>query len=144
MELSKGQVALASDAWEALMRAYTLMEKTVKTDDAFEDVNFREYDVLYSLAKAKRPLTQAQLLQAAALSQPALSRMLKRMEDRGLIERDSCPGDGRSTVLSLTDEGARIQRSAGRAHGKNIARHMWAALNEEELKDLRDLCTKLR
>lgn len=144
MELSKNQVALASDAWEALMRAYTAMEKVLKQDDAFREVTFREYDVLYTLAKEKRPLTQAEILVAAALSQPGVSRMLGRLEERGLIERDSCPGDGRSTLLSLTEKGVKIQREVGRAHGKNIAEYMWGALDGPQLAELENLCTRLR
>ncbi len=142
--LTKDEVALASDAWEAFIRAHNVMQRAMQADEAFQKVTIREYDVLYSLAKAGRPLTQAELLKAAALSQPAVSRMLTRMVNRGLIKRESCVEDGRSTVLSLTEEGAKTQREVGRVHGNNIARYVWGALDGDQIEQLRVLCTRLQ
>lgn len=142
--MTKDEVALASDAWEALMRAHNVMQRTMQADEAFEKVSIREYDVLYSLAKAGRPLTQAELLKVAALSQPAVSRMLTRMVTRGLIKRESCVEDGRSTVLSLTEEGVKTQREVGRIHGNNIAEYMWGALDGGQIEQLWALCTRLQ
>lgn len=144
MELTKEQLGLASDAWEALMRAHNAMRRVLQEDASFSDVSVREYDILYSLARAGRPLTQRELLDAATLSQPALSRMLTRLEERGLVERDACPSDGRSTLLSLTEEGKNTQRVVGRKHGQEVGDYMWSALSKSEMEELVSLGRKLQ
>lgn len=141
--LSKKEVALASKAWEALLRAHNTMERQLKDDSAFADVTMREYDVLYSLAKAGKPLTQSALLDAAALSQPAVSRMLVRMERRGLVRRESCTTDGRSVNIVLTPLGTEKQREVGRAHGKRVAELMWHSLSGPQMEQLRVLLLRI-
>ena len=103
----------------------------------------REYDILYALAKASNSLTQSELLDRVVLSQPALSRMLKRMEDQGLIERCRHEVDGRASLFSLTERGRDVQRTVGRAHGKAIAERLYAELTDDEVADLGTLCRKL-
>ena len=74
----------------------------------------REYDVLYTLSKGPEPVRLSDLNRHVLLSQPAPSRLVDRLVERGLVERCADPADGRGVRLSLTDAGRIVQRRIGR------------------------------
>jgi DNA-binding MarR family transcriptional regulator len=133
----------ANAAWEALLSAHATLIKQFAAEDLWAGVSMREYDVLYTLSKCPQPLRLTELNRFVLLSQPALSRMVDRLADRGLIARETDPADGRGIRLSLTGAGRRVQRQIGRRHGRSVARALTAELNHEELRQLEALCQKL-
>jgi DNA-binding MarR family transcriptional regulator len=133
----------ANDAWEALLAAHGTLIKGFAAEDIWADVSMREYDVLYTLSKCREPVRLSELNRHVLLSQPALSRMVDRLADRGWIARDADPADGRGVRLSLTDAGRTVQRQIGRRHARSVARAMTAGLNADELRQLEALCLKL-
>src|SRR5215467_2980006 len=99
---------LANDAWEALLTAHASLMKRFAAEDIWEDISMREYDVLYTLSKCPAPIRLTELNRHVLLSQPALSRMVDRLADRGLIGREPDPADGRGVRLALTDAGLEL------------------------------------
>jgi len=102
----------------------------------------REYDVLYTLSKCEDALRLTELGQYVLLSQPALSRLVDRLVERGLVSRCGDPADARAVRVSLTKEGRAVQREIGRAHARDVSAAM-EPLTSEELDTLRSLTTKL-
>jgi DNA-binding MarR family transcriptional regulator len=47
-------------------------------------------------------LTQKELARVVRIEQPTMAQLLSRMERDGLIRRTDCPGDKRSSLISLT------------------------------------------
>jgi len=105
--------SLANDAWEALLTAHAAVMKQLAAEDTWTDVSMREYDVLYTLSKDTEPLRLSELNRHVLLSQPALSRLVERLAERGLVERHADPADGRGVRLSLTAAGRTTQRAIG-------------------------------
>jgi DNA-binding MarR family transcriptional regulator len=103
----------------------------------------REYDVLYTLSKCPGPQRLSDLNRHVLLSQPALSRLVDRLAERGLVERLADPVDGRGVRLALTTAGRDLQRQVGRRHARSVARAMTAGLTPAELRQLEALCQKL-
>lgn len=136
------ELALANDAWESLMRAYSTMMRRFMDDDVWCEVTAREYDVLYTLSKSAQPVRQSELLDAVLLSQPAISRLVDRLVRRGLVVR-AAGEDRRIVMLSLSDAGRAVQRKVGKGHGRLVADRLWAALDEDELVQLKELTRKL-
>jgi DNA-binding MarR family transcriptional regulator len=134
---------LANDAWEALLSAHALLMKQFAAEDIWQDLSMREYDVLYTLSKFGEPVRMGELHRHVLLSQPALSRMVDRLVERGFIERSPDPADGRGVRLSLTDAGRDIQRQIGRRHARSVARAVTAELDPDELRHLATICWKL-
>ena len=134
---------LANDAWEALLSAHAGLMKQFAAQDIWQDLSMREYDVLYALAKCPAPQRMSELNRHVLLSQPALSRMVDRLVDRGLVQRQTDPADGRGVLLALTDAGLALQRQIGRRHARGVARAMTQELTPAELRQLEALCLKL-
>jgi DNA-binding MarR family transcriptional regulator len=134
---------LANDAWEALLSAHASLMKQFAAQDIWQDLSMREYDVLYTLSKCDEPQRMSELNRHVLLSQPALSRLVDRLADRGLVRREADPADGRGVRLSLTDAGQALQRQIGRRHARDVARAMIAGLNPGELRQLEAICLKL-
>jgi DNA-binding MarR family transcriptional regulator len=78
------------------------------------------------------------------LSQSSLSRLVERLEKRGLVARMPAPDDGRGVLLKLTVAGAELQKEIGREHVRDISALLGPALTAAEQKELRRLTEKLR
>ncbi len=138
-----GRTALANDAWEALLSAHAVLMKQFAAEDIWAEASMREYDVLYTLSKCPEPIRISELNRHVLLSQPALSRLVDRLAERGLVERRPDPADARCTRLALTEAGRAAQRRIGRRHARDVARAVTARLEPGELKQLETICLKL-
>ena len=134
---------LANDAGEALLSAHAGLMKQFAAEDIWQDLSMREYDVLYTLSKCREPLRIGELHRHVLLSQPALSRMVDRLVERGLVGRCQDLTDGRGVRLSLTEAGRDIQRRIGRRHARSVARALTAELSPDELRQLTRISWKL-
>ncbi len=139
----RSKARLANDAWESLLSVHATLMKQFAAEDMWQDVSMREYDVLYTLSKCGEPLRMSELNRYVLLSQPALSRMVDRLIERGLLDRAADPADGRGVRLSLTEAGRECQRPLGPRHGTSVPTAMTARLDAGELAELEALCRKL-
>lgn len=136
---------LTAEAWESLFRAQVAVMRRLRREGSFSPLAIGEYDVLFNLSRCPTGWTRLHELNSHLLiSQPSLSRMAERLEDKGLIQRKQAPDDQRGVLLALTDEGRRLQREIGAAHVRSIHALLGPILDEEELEQLLSLTTKLR
>lgn len=137
-------VRLTAEAWEALFRAQVAVMKVIRQDEAFKEIGIRDYDVLFNLSRCPTGWTRLNELNSHLLiSQPSLSRMVERLEAKGLIQRRPAQNDQRGVELSLTDEGRSLQRSVGTAHVRRIQETLGPVLDADELVELRRLTAKI-
>ncbi len=136
---------LSTETWESLFRTQVSVMRQLQSDPDFKQLTMREYDVLFNLTRCPTGWTRLKdLNEHLLLSQPSLSRMLDRLEARGLVTRRAAASDHRGVELSLTDEGRALQRTMGRVHVNRIRSLLEPALTAEELRELRRLTDKLR
>jgi len=139
-----GRTKLANEAWEALFRAQrTIYGEFEHSEEVWGSLAPTEYGVLYALSTASGPLRITELCEDVLLSQPGMSRLIGRLEGKGLIERVEDPNDARASRVRMTAEGVRTQRQVGAAHSRHVAKLMVRGLDRDELTALRDLCRKL-
>ncbi|MER7796749.1 MarR family transcriptional regulator [Microbacterium sp. NPDC096154] len=71
------------------------------------DIEPWEWDVLSALRRAGDPyqLSPKQLLQQTLVSSGTMTNRIDRLVKRGFVRRESDPGDGRSVLVTITDEG---------------------------------------
>lgn len=133
----------ANDAWEALLTAHAAVMREFAAGDLWREVSIREYDVLYTLAKCAAAVRQSELERHVLLSQPAISRLVDRLVERGLIAKETDPGDRRAVLLALTGDGRAVQRRVGARHARDVARLVGSRLTAPELAELERLTTLL-
>ncbi|WP_246199771.1 MarR family winged helix-turn-helix transcriptional regulator [Arthrobacter zhaoguopingii] len=137
-------VRLTAEAWESLFRAQVAVMKVLRQDEAFKQLGIRDYDVLFNLSRCPTGWARLNELNANLLiSQPSLSRMVERLEAKGLIQRRQAKNDQRGVELSLTEEGRALQKRIGTSHVRVIQETLGPVLSVEELEQLRLLTTKI-
>jgi DNA-binding MarR family transcriptional regulator len=138
-------VRLAAETWESLFRAQVAVMRRLQSGPAFRNLAVNEYDVLFTLSRCPSGwLRLNELNDNVLLSQSSLSRLVDRLEKRGLVERTPAPDDGRGVLLKLTEEGAAVQKEIGREHVRDIAELVAPALTAAEQRELLRLTEKLR
>jgi len=135
---------MATAAWESLYRAQVTVFRQLRADFPDGEVSLTEYDVLFNLYRQpERRARIRDLTPQLLLSQPSVSRLIERLETRGLVQRTGDPGDARGTLVALTDAGVEVFRRVGAEHSAWIADRM-SVLTPDELRTLTELTTKLR
>ncbi|GAB2762176.1 MarR family transcriptional regulator [Nocardioides salsibiostraticola] len=103
-----------------------------------------EYLVLAMLSDApERTLRMTSLGHRTNATLPRLSHVIRRLEERGLVERFQCPEDGRATNARLTDAGWTVLVAAAPGHVENVRRHVIDALTPEQLGQLEAIADTL-
>ncbi len=83
------------------------------------------FDVLINVGAAPEGrLTMSRLSTDVALTTGGVTRLVDRMVDAGLVERQACPSDRRSIHVILTAQGRDVPDRAVAAHMKGIDRHL--------------------
>ncbi|WP_426225348.1 MarR family winged helix-turn-helix transcriptional regulator [Pseudarthrobacter sp. DSP2-3-2b1] len=142
---SESSVRMAAETWESLFRAQVAVMRKLQAAPAFRTVPVNEYDVLFTLSRCPSGwLRLNELNDHVLLSQSSLSRLVERLEKRGLVVRMPAPDDRRGVLLKLTEEGAAVQKEIGRVHVRDISSLVGPALTAAEQKELQRLTDKLR
>jgi DNA-binding MarR family transcriptional regulator len=137
--------ASAVAAWEALFRAQVGVMRLLTADFPSQQMSFNEYDVLLNISRRpERRIRLRDLNQNVLLTQPSVSRLIDRLAAKGWVCKVPDPGDGRGTIVAMTDEGLAMFRRVAFEHVESIDRHLSGALDPAELEELRGLCEKLQ
>lgn len=100
-----------------------------------------EYYVMAMLSEApKRTLRMTALAQQTNATLPRLSHVVKRLEDRGYIERFPCPQDARATNARLTAEGWKKIRATAPGHVETVRQHVIDVLTPAQVGELAEIC----
>ncbi len=127
-------IAACSRAWQTLRIAHNRVAH--RLDDELARacaLSINEFDVLlYLHSHVAEAVRLTALLQAVALSQPALSRLIARLEARGLLARSEADDDGRAIVLCLTAPGTALIDRATRIHAQVVREMLTSKFTETE------------
>ena len=103
-----------------------------------------EYFVLAMLSEApERTVRMAALAQRTNATLPRRSHVVRRLEDRGLVERFPCPEDGRATNARLTAAGWDTVVAAAPGHVDTVRRHVLDPLSAVQVEELREIADAL-
>ena len=96
-----------------------------------------EYGVLELLSRQQdHHLRMNQLGTAMALSQSATTRLVTRLEDRGLLARYLCPTDRRGIYSEVTQPGFALLDQARPAHNSTLQEALAEAAGNPEMAHL--------
>jgi DNA-binding MarR family transcriptional regulator len=126
------------DSWLSVVRLMTwlpwLIDQQLQRDSGLGMV---DYQVLAKLSEsAQRSMRLSSLAEVTNASLSRLSRVVTRLENRGLVLRESDPTDGRFTKAILTEEGLHTLAEAAPRHVARVRSLVIDVLSPEQLRRL--------
>ena len=104
------------------------------------DLTHFEYFVLAMLSEApERTLRMTVLGVRTNATLPRLSHVVRRLEDRGLVERFPCPEDGRATNARLTEDGWAKVVDTAPGHVETVRETVIDALTPKQTRQLAEI-----
>lgn len=125
-------------SWLAVVRLMTWLPWSID-QQLQRDSNLAmvEYQVLAMLSKSpRRTMRMSSLAEVTNASLSRLSRVVKRLEEPGLVRREPDVTDGRFTNAILTDDGFRTLVDAAPGHVAHVRSLVIDALSPEQLRRL--------
>lgn len=124
--------------WRSFLAAVHLLEarldRQLRRDSGMPHAYFH---ALVALSEAPgRELTMTELARLLRSSQSRLSHAAARLEAGGLILRLKRPGDRRTTIVTLTDQGLAALEDAAPRHVGEVRRVLFDALDPEQVEQL--------
>jgi len=120
---------------KALRDAITRFNRRVRQARPVGDLTGTQLSAMTSLELAGA-MTPRELAEVERVQPPTMTKIIARLEDRGLVQRTPHPTDGRQVILSVTDEGRAVLAMHERARGEWLTR-MLDRLTPEERDTLR-------
>lgn len=129
--------------WRRMLEKHADLVDTVEARLRVDhELTATEFDVLINIPSTAT-IRHRELLHQIVLSRSALSRLLGRMETRGLITQFSDSTDQRGVCVALTPDGLRLKRESARTNADAV-RTAFAGLTDQNLSDLLDLVDQIR
>jgi DNA-binding MarR family transcriptional regulator len=124
-----------------LFRLPSLLDAQLQKDAG---IGHFEYMVLAHLSEAPgRTLRMSELAAIASGSLSRLSHVVARLEAKGWVRRESCPGDGRFINAVLTDAGWQKIVETAPGHVAAVQKLLIDTLTPEELRSLGAISTQV-
>ncbi len=138
-----------SAAQQRVWRSYIQLERLLparlgREMQAVSGLSGPEYEVLVNLSEEPAGrLRPYQLGERMLWEQSRLSHQLSRMQRRGLVMREDCPGDGRGAFVFLTPTGWAAIRAAAPPHADMVRKLVFDQLTEAEAEAFGATCDKI-
>lgn len=98
------------------------------------------YGILVVLSEQPdRSLRMSEIADRLCFSKSRLSHAIARLEERGWVERASCPTDRRGAYAVLTDAGLAALAAAAPGHVAGVRHHLFDRLTAEQVEQLRTI-----
>ncbi len=117
-----------------LRDAITRLNRRVRQARPVGDLTVTQVSALTSLRLAGA-LTPRELADVERVQPPTMTKIVAKLEDRGLVQRTPHPTDGRQVILAATEGGQAVLDQFERARDEWLA-HRLAALDEDERETL--------
>lgn len=132
-------------AWLALMRtSRRLLEAVEAALKSAGHPPLAWYDALLELEKAGddgiRPF---ELKTRLLLPQYGTSRLLERMVNAELVERQDCEDDGRGQIVRISEQGRSVRKTMWPVYARVLSKEVGAKLTSGEMVQLAKLLSKL-
>jgi DNA-binding MarR family transcriptional regulator len=99
-----------------------------------------DFEILSHLAETPDTPVRALALRCGLeWEKSRLSHQLRRMEQRGLVTREMCAEDNRSTVIRVTAEGRRLAEAGRLVHEAAVRRYVCDTLTSRQLDALGEI-----
>jgi DNA-binding MarR family transcriptional regulator len=131
---TRHEISECALAWQTLRMAHDRVAQRLSAElSGACGLAINEFDVLLFLRSHRREQVRiGALLDAVPLSQPALSRLVARLEARGLLARSEAEGDARGVAVCLTESGTALTDRALVIHARVVHEALLGKFSETE------------
>ncbi|WP_275462905.1 MarR family winged helix-turn-helix transcriptional regulator [Streptomyces noursei] len=124
-------------AWRTHLDVSRLLMHQLERDLQPFGLTNNDYEILVNLSEAEdHRLRMSDLAASTLQSKSRLSHQITRMENGGLVRRESCESDRRGLYAVLTDEGWETMRRVAPHHVASVRRHFIDLFAPESLGSL--------
>lgn len=140
MGIADDAVEIRARGWRTLAALHGHIEAALaRALQGGHGLSVVEFTVLDALSRQEGwHMRMSQLAGAAALSSSATTRLVNRLEDRGLLTRIICADDRRGIYTELTPAGRELLETARPTHHDVLERALDEAREQPELAPLVD------
>lgn len=126
------------------MRAHSAATRVLNARLQVEHgLSVTDYEALYLLSQSEGGrLKRIDLSRRLALTPSGVTRLLEGLEEAGLVERTTCPGDRRVAYAELTEDGAAKLAAASCGHVGSIRELFEEHFDDEEVDELAELLAR--
>jgi DNA-binding MarR family transcriptional regulator len=137
--------APAVRAWTRLLRAYASTTRLLSAElQAEHGLTLNDYEALLVLSHAEEGrLKRVELARSLMLTPSGVTRLLRGLEDAGLVERASCATDLRVAYAQLTNDGRQKLEEASGGHIASIRALFEAHFAPDEIDAIGEILGKL-
>src|SRR5512141_2763954 len=145
MGIKDDAVEVRAQGWRTLAALHGLIEAELERSlQAVAQLSVVEYTVLDALSRQDGwHMRMQQLARATALSASATTRLVTRLEDRGLLTRILCADDRRGIYTELTAAGQALLEQATPIQAATLERVLSEAQESAELVPLVEALQRL-
>ncbi|MEU0553616.1 MarR family transcriptional regulator [Dactylosporangium sp. NPDC006015] len=118
----------------ALRDSITRLNRRLRQARPIGDLTITQLSALTSL-ELNGALTPRELADAERVQPPTLTKIVAKLEERGLVQRTPHPTDGRQVILAATESGRAVVVEHRRARDEWLARRL-ASLSPDERETL--------
>lgn len=132
-------------AWLNLVQAHTVVGSRMEARlVAAVGLSLPEHELLIRLAQApQRKLRMYDLASLLLLSKSGVTRVVDRLEKRGLVAREMSGTDRRVVLAELTDDGVEVLKKASPVIAAGIDEFYSRHLTDEDIGSLRTIFRKV-
>ena len=131
-------------AWKGMLEAHKALISALDAElERDHGLSLSAYEVLMYLGDAGGRLRMGELADRLLLSRSGISRLVGRLEARGLVKRSRCSDDGRGYFAALTPAGSRKLAEMRPDHLDGVRRHFLSRLERDELDTLGEIWRRL-
>ena len=132
-------------AWTRLVRAYALTTRELSAElQESHGLTVNDFEALLVLAQAEGGrLKRVELARTLLLTPSGITRLLRGLEDAGLVERATCATDLRVTYAQITAAGREKLQAAAAAHRAQICELLDEHFERAELESIAEILDKL-
>ncbi len=99
--------------------------------------------ILLAILSQQDGMTHSEIAEKLEISPAAATKVIKRMEQAGYVQRQADPSDERVSRVLLLEKGRTVRAEIGRAFGR-LDQMMFDGLTEAELQLFRELLTRMQ
>lgn len=122
------------EAWRLVVDSWKRVQRGMEKNIVVADLTLAELRTLWLLGE-KGPSPMNRLSHETMLSQPTITGLVDKLEERGLVERVRNNEDRREVLIAITAKGSGVLAKGVELH-KQFVRHIFSTLGNDEMAQL--------